>query len=185
MFIMIGRPGNGYLEALISKNVTLYAGEALKAMGPNGFIDPDGHEIEIDVLILATGFNTSWVPRFPIIANGRNLQDIYSQNPLGYLGIAAPSMPNYFTFYGPYGPAGQGSVLPMTEFMTKYILQILEKMQVENIRSLTPKAEAIAEYGEHTDVWQKRMVWDAPCRSWMKGGTVDGKVMLYCGSRAQ
>jgi len=154
-------------------------------MREHAFIDPDGNEQEVDVVILATGFNTTWVPRFPIVANGKNLQDIYRQKSLGYLGLTAPYMPNYFTFYGPYGPLGQGSVLPMLECMTRYIIQVVEKMQIEHIRSITPKIEVIDDYGEHTDVWQKRMVWDAPCRSWMKGGMLDGKVMLYCGTRAQ
>ena len=63
-------------------------------MTPRGIIDPDGNEHEVDVIILATGFNTSWVPRFPIIADDINLQDLYRDKAIGYLGVAAPQMPN-------------------------------------------------------------------------------------------
>lgn len=151
----------------------------------NGFLDPEGNEKQVDVIIFATGFNTTWVPRFPIVANGKSLEDIYTKKPVGYLGLAAPHMPNYLTFHGPYGPAGAGSALPMIEFMSRYALQWIEKVQIERIKSFTPKLDVIQEYGEHADLWHKRMVWDGPCRSWMKGGKKDGKVMLYCGTRAQ
>jgi cation diffusion facilitator CzcD-associated flavoprotein CzcO len=91
----------------------------LNKITEKGFIDPDGNEVDVDVIILATGFNTTWIPRFPIIANGQNLQDMYRQNPLSYPGLAAPSIPNYFTYYGPYGPLGQASALVMIESFTK------------------------------------------------------------------
>jgi cation diffusion facilitator CzcD-associated flavoprotein CzcO len=97
------RPGVGFLEALTKSNVTAYPGGDLKQITKRGFIDPEGIEQEVDVIILATGFNTKWVPRFPILARGRNLQDMYRKNALSYLGVAAPEIPNYFTYYGPYG----------------------------------------------------------------------------------
>ncbi|KAL6242210.1 hypothetical protein RBB50_010758 [Rhinocladiella similis] len=178
-------PGNGYLEALISDNVNIYLAEALTELTEKGFMDPQGNEQQVDAIIFATGFDTTWVPRFPIVANGKNLQDIYAEKPLGYFGVAAPEMPNYLTFYGPYGPTGQGSVLPMIEFMTRYHIQWIEKMQLERLKSFTPKRSVVDEYGEHADLWHKRTVWSEPCRSWMKGGKIDGKVMLYCGTRAQ
>ena len=80
--------------------------EGLTEITEQGFLDPDGKEQKVDAIIFATGFDTTWVPRFPIIAHGKNLQDIYQTKPLGYLGVAAPEMPNYLTFYGPYGPTG-------------------------------------------------------------------------------
>ena len=88
------RPGHGYLEALVQDNVTVFTGSGLERVTSRGIIDPDGNEHEVDVIILATGFNTSWVPRFPIIADGINLQDLYRDKPIGYLGVAAPRMPN-------------------------------------------------------------------------------------------
>ncbi|KAF2812378.1 FAD/NAD-P-binding domain-containing protein [Mytilinidion resinicola] len=178
-------PGNGYLEALVSPNVTAFCGASLSELTSKGFIDPDGNEVEVDVIILATGFNTSWVSRFPIIANGHNLQDIYTKRPLSYLGVAAPYMPNYFTLYGPYGPVGQSSLLPTMEFLSRYIIQVINKMQLEDIKTITPKQNVIEQYGEHADLTMKRLVWDTPCRSWMKGGTIDGKPMTFAGSRTQ
>ncbi|OCK73333.1 FAD/NAD-P-binding domain-containing protein [Lepidopterella palustris CBS 459.81] len=178
-------PGNGYLEALVADNVTAFCNESLSELTEQGFIDPDGKEVEVDVIVLATGFNTSWISRFPIIANGVNLQDVYRERPISYLGVAAPHMPNYFTMYGPYGPLGQSSLLPTMEFLSRYIIHVLKKMQIEDIKTITPKLHVIEAMGEHADLTIKRLVWDAPCRSWMKGGKLDGKPMTFAGSRTQ
>lgn len=35
-------------------------------------------------------FDTSFVPRFPIIANGRNVQDIQRKRAISYLAMAVP-----------------------------------------------------------------------------------------------
>lgn len=178
-------PGNGYLEALVEPNVTTYCKAGLDQITEKGFLDPQGNEVEVDAIILATGFNTTWVPRFPIIANGTNLQDLYQKDALSYLGVAAPQMPNYFTFYGPYSPIGQGSVLAMMDVFSNWMTEMITKMQLEDIKSVIPKQQVIEDYGEHTKLLVKRFVWDAPCRSWMKSGTIDGPPSSYAGTRSQ
>lgn len=43
--------------------------------------------------------------------------------------------------------------------------------------------EATNEYNEHSQSWLRDTVWAAPCRSWYKRGTTDGRIVgLYCGS---
>lgn len=165
--------------------MTTFKHGGLKEVTRDGFIDPDGKVQKVDVIILATGFNTSWVPRFPIIANGINLQDIYRKTPVSYLGVAAPQMPNYLTFYGPYGPLGQGSAMPMIEVFASYIVSMIKKMQMDNIREFRPKQRCIDDYAEHADLFNKRMVYSGHCRSWFKGNEMDGRVMLHPGTRAQ
>lgn len=183
--LTVSRPGIGFLEALCADNVVAYPGGQLSTITEKGFLNPNGEEEEVDVIILATGFNTTWVPRFPIVANGTNLQDMYAKNPLSYLGIAAPKIPNYFTYYGPYGPLGQASAVVMIEFFTRYFNTIIRKMQTEWIKSLAPRMDVALEFQEHADLYLKRTVWDSHCRSWWKGGEYDGRIMLYPGSRTQ
>lgn len=173
------------MEALVQSNVTVYQTSGLNRVTKKGIVDPDGNEQEVDVIILATGFNTSWVPRFPIVANGMNLQTLYADKPIGYLGVAAPQMPNYFTFYGPYGPLGQGSAIPMIELFASYIIQMLQHIQTENVKSVTPLQQVIDDYAQHADLFNMRTVWNAPCRSWFKGGKIDGRIMLHPGTRSQ
>lgn len=93
------QPGNGFLEALTLDKVTTYL-TGVKEITPKGFLDPDGHEQEVDVIICATGFDTSWVPRFPIVANGVNLQDVQAKRPISYLSLAVPQSQT-FSFFPP------------------------------------------------------------------------------------
>lgn len=51
-------PGNGYLEALVAANTTCFT-DPISHITPAGFIDHRGHEHAVDVIICATGFNTS------------------------------------------------------------------------------------------------------------------------------
>jgi hypothetical protein len=72
---------------------------------------------------------------------------------------ATAEVPNYFVFIGAYGPLGHGSVIPMVEFYTNYILQVLEKVQVEDIKSLQVKKSAAEAFTRHADEYLKRTAW--------------------------
>lgn len=76
-------------------------------------------------------------------------------------------------------------MLAIMDVFAKYICQVVDKMQIEDIKSITPKLSVIADYGEHTRLLVKRFVWDSPCRSWMKGGDLNGVPSSYAGTRAQ
>ena len=104
-------PGVGYLEALGKENVSVVYGEITR-ITENGCVCDDGKEYPVDVLICATGFDTSFKPRFPIIGpDGSNLQDMWAKEATSYFGIAAAQMPNYLIFLGPNCPIGNGPVL--------------------------------------------------------------------------
>ena len=102
-------PGNGFLEALTLPHVMTFPKEMIKVTH-RGFIDHQGLEHEVDVIICATGyvsttpeglwnmidntvcdrFDTSWVPRFPIKAHGMNVQEMQKDKPISYLSIGVP-----------------------------------------------------------------------------------------------
>lgn len=104
-------PGVGYLEALGSEKVEVVFGEIQK-ITEKGCIGGDGKEHPVDVLICATGFDTSYRPRFPIIGpSGQALSDVWAEEAKSYLGIAAHGYPNYFMIGGPNSPVGNGPVL--------------------------------------------------------------------------
>lgn len=94
-------PGEGFLEAMVADNVTVHT-KQMQRITESGFISHDGTEENVDVIVCATGFDTSWVPRFPLIANGKNLQEEWSKKAaLSYLAVGVPDIPNYFSFAGP------------------------------------------------------------------------------------
>lgn len=71
---------------------------------PSGFIDHEGNAHDVDVIICATGFDTSWLPRFPFIAHGKDLSDLWGgeNGVTSYLSIGVPTFPNHFSFCGRY-----------------------------------------------------------------------------------
>lgn len=198
-------PAPGYLEALVASNSTIFT-DPITSITPKGFIDHEGKEHEVDVIICATGFDTSWIPRFPFIAHGRDLRDIWAggNNVTPYLSIAIPDFPNHFSFCGPYGmfsscfqctdvatnasyvlsgPLGHGSFMPLIESWTRYMFNVIEKVQTENIKSITPRMAPSLQFRQHADLFLKRTSWTSPCRSWFKQGKTDGQAAIYPGSR--
>jgi hypothetical protein len=84
---------------------------------------------------------------------------------------------------GPFGPYGHGSILPIIEIITRYIEKFLTKLARENIKSFHPKQEAVDDFRCHRELFLLRTAWSSPCRSWFKGGTVDGPILMWPGSR--
>jgi cation diffusion facilitator CzcD-associated flavoprotein CzcO len=176
-------PGNGFLEALTQEKTIVFT-EMLQEVTLTGFVSGDGVHHEADAIICATGFDTTFRPQFPIIANGVNLQDRYdSKDLVGYLGLSAPEVPNYFIFIGPYGPLGHGSVVPMVEAYTNYIIQVLKKVQVEDIKKIQVKRSVAEAFTRHSDTYLKRTAWSGPCSSWFKAGDASRKPVCWPGSR--
>ncbi|KAE8353937.1 dimethylaniline monooxygenase [Aspergillus coremiiformis] len=176
-------PGNGYLEALMGEKTTVFT-ETVASITPKGFTDQDGKEYECDVIICATGFHSPYRPQFPIYGlDDVCLQERWAEIPESYLGIAAPKMPNYLMFSGPFTPIAQGSVLPILTKMSNHYLQIIRKMYVQHIRRITPKDSAIAQFMEHCRTYFPRTCWADPCTSWFKQGKADGPIVMWPGSR--
>ncbi|KAF2654660.1 cyclohexanone monooxygenase [Lophiostoma macrostomum CBS 122681] len=177
-------PGSGYLESLTKDNVEVIHGSAVR-LTETGIVDESGVEHEVDVVICATGFDTSFTPHFKVTGrNGANIKEQFGEEPIGYLGITAENFPNMFLLIGPNGPASHSSILPILEWYTRYAFQMITKLQTENIKSFEPKAGAIKDLYNHTHELMKRLVWSSACRSWFKNGKTHGPVTaIYPGSR--
>ena len=90
-------PGHGYLQALTKPNVEVFSG------GPKRFF-ADGVELEsgeilkVDAIVCATGFDSSFHSRFPLVGRNGNLQDIWNTEvPKAYMSCAVAGLPNYFS----------------------------------------------------------------------------------------
>ncbi|KAF4121709.1 putative flavoprotein CzcO associated with the cation diffusion facilitator CzcD [Geosmithia morbida] len=179
-------PGTGYLEALGEDNVQTICGREIVRIEPGGLILDDGEEVACDAIVCATGFDLSFVPRFPIVGrNGANLQDVWTgKRPAAYLSMTPADMPNYFMFMGPNAPVAHGSAIPILENATRYMLKMIYKAQVERYKAFCPKREAIDEFVEHADALFPRTAWAGKCRSWFRNGNDSGPITgIYPGSR--
>ena len=63
-----------------------------------------------------------------------------------YLGLAVPDFPNMLLFIGPTWPVENGSVMGPLHTVSDYAIQIIKKMQNENVRSWVPKQDIVSTY---------------------------------------
>ncbi|KAF7536514.1 hypothetical protein G7054_g4467 [Neopestalotiopsis clavispora] len=177
-------PAPGYLESLRAPHVEVIT-EGIARFVPQGIQLQSGEIVELDAIICATGFDTSFCPRFPIYGRYGNVQDrMRSETPKAYMSSALPGVPNYFTFLGPNAPIGHGSVFTLSEHIARYITGIIRKCQKETIRSIAPSEAAVNDYSEHIAAFMPRTSWGTAGRSWWKGGQEEGPVTaLHPGSR--
>ena len=81
---------------------------------PHGCETVDGRDFDLDIAICATGFDTSFRPRFPLIGrDGLDLREHWKTAAKSYLGLAVPHFPNMFMFTGPQSPLAGACVLPI------------------------------------------------------------------------
>ncbi|KAI0175567.1 FAD/NAD(P)-binding domain-containing protein [Hypoxylon sp. FL1284] len=177
-------PAPGYLEALRAPNTEVVT-EGIARVVPEGVQLASGEIIRLDAIMCATGFDTSFAPRFPLVGRHGNVQDaVRSGTPRGYMSCALPGVPNYFTFLGPNAPIGHGSVFTLSEHIARYVTRALLKCQTEGIRAAAPSDAAVDDYGRHVAAFMPRMAWSSPCRSWFKADKEEGPVTaLHPGSR--
>ncbi|KAI3392054.1 hypothetical protein diail_6309 [Diaporthe ilicicola] len=104
-------PGEEYIVALQKPNVRAIF-DSIEEITAAGVVVSEGIEHPADILIAATGFDTTFKPRFPIIGRGGlNLQEMWHSDPTSYMGIGVSGFPNYFTFLGPNTPISNGSLM--------------------------------------------------------------------------
>ncbi|WYZ34830.1 hypothetical protein EsH8_I_001106 [Colletotrichum jinshuiense] len=177
-------PASGYLESFHDPRVSLHT-DAIKRFVAQGIELANGEILEIDAIICATGFDSSFRPSFPLVGRQGNLQDIWSeQTPKAYMSLAVAGLPNYFRFLGPNAPIVQGDVVTLSEHIATYIANIILKCQTEGVRSIAPSEAAVEDYFEHIAAIMPRTAFAGGCRSWYKQGEVQGPVTgVHPGSR--
>lgn len=90
-------PAPGYLEALQSPNTEVIT-EGIAGIVKEGIQLKSGEIIKLDAIICATGFDTSFTPRFPLVGREGNVQDKFRREiPRSYMSCALSGVPNYFS----------------------------------------------------------------------------------------
>lgn len=79
----------------------------IKTFTEKGITLSDGTDLELDVIILATGFDsvTGGLVQIDIMGtDGVSLKEKWKQGTWTYLGMSTANFPNMFFLYGPHGP---------------------------------------------------------------------------------
>lgn len=126
-------PGDGYLEALQQPNASTCWSPILD-ITEKGIRTVDGEE-EFDMIVCATGFDTSFIPPWKLVGlNGATLEEKWKVDPQAFMAIQVDTMPNYFIYNGPNCPISNGSVLTCVSWMSDYILRWTQKIATQGIK---------------------------------------------------
>jgi cation diffusion facilitator CzcD-associated flavoprotein CzcO len=196
---------SGYFEVYNQPNVHLVDLQEtpIQRVTPNGIITSDGKEHELDVLILATGFNAitgafseiDWHAKKdrPLIARKSSEQQskraIWADHrPSTFLGLLVPDLPNTFVVLGPHQPFGNAP--RSIEFAVQVVCELLQFCADNHYTSVEPKQDAVDKWTEHVVDCSKGQLANE-VDSWMTGvnTNVEGKavrhVARYTGSYQQ
>lgn len=126
---------------------------AIKRINPTGVELSDSRHIPLDVLICATGFDTSYQFPFDIIGrNNTTLNSRWTPHAECYLSVSVDGFPNMFMSLGPNSGVNSGSLLVLIEKQVDYAVEATLKMQRERLRSIEVKREAVKDYDEYVKV---------------------------------
>jgi cation diffusion facilitator CzcD-associated flavoprotein CzcO len=107
----------------------------------------NGRTIDVDVVICATGFDTSFQYPFSVIGrNGRKLNEEWTPHPRTYLAACTDGFPNLFFSFGPHSAVGTTAILGMMEHHVQYAVMAAQKLQRERLKSIEVKREAVDDF---------------------------------------
>ncbi|WP_292683698.1 NAD(P)/FAD-dependent oxidoreductase [Novosphingobium sp.] len=147
-------------------------------------------EVELDALILATGYDglTGALLAFEVEGrDGRRINDKWKDGSSSYLGLMMEGFPNLFMICGPNGPSALANIVTLNEQNVDWICTVIDRMRGEGLATVEPTAEAEAQWMEevkslatHTLVSQ--------AKTWYVGANVAGKpqgLTIYTGGFAR
>lgn len=161
---------NDYYEAIQHPGVVLETRD-IERVEPQGVRLKDGTLVELDVLVLATGFRADQFVRPMRIkgVNGADLEDLWSQGPRAYYAVTVPGFPNMVLLNGPSGPVGNFSLIDVAEAQWAYFDQLLEPVRRGDCEGIAPTMAALDAYDAERKTAAAATVWASGCKSWYIG----------------
>ncbi|OXA45122.1 baeyer-Villiger monooxygenase [Folsomia candida] len=144
---------------------------------PTGIKTADGRHVEVDVIILATGFdtNTGGILNISIKnGGGTSIAEKWGQRTSTFLGITVSGFPNMFLLYGPQAPTAFSNGPTCIEIQADWMIDLMVDMRSK--KRARVEADKQAE-----DVWvaMVRHVWEISlfrkAESWYQGANIPGK----------
>lgn len=79
-------------------------------------------------------------------------------------------------------PVENGSVMGPLGTVADYAIQLIKKIQNEDLHSLVPRQDITDAYNRHVQEWVKHTVWKEECRSWYKNNDTGRVNAIWPGS---
>jgi cation diffusion facilitator CzcD-associated flavoprotein CzcO len=160
-----------YYRAIQRPNVELVS-ERIARIEPAGVRTADGILHELDVLVLATGFQAHNYMRPMTIEgpDGLTLEQAWADGPVAYRTVAITGFPNLFTIMGPHSPLLSFPVHTSAELQADYVASMLEVLARDDVASVSPTTAATERWLAEIRAGMPGTVWASGCSSWYLGG---------------
>jgi 4-hydroxyacetophenone monooxygenase len=168
------------LDAIRRDNVTLVT-DGIRRINETGIETADGTRHDVDVIAYATGFQASEY-LFPMEVTGRGGRKLSEFWKTGgaraHRFCMVPGFPNLWSVYGPNTNGGLGPGA-FHELVTRYALQCMERLILEDKKEIEPTEQAYWRFAEDVDERNARKVWSDP-RSLSYYWTEHGRSAVMC-----
>ena len=147
--------------------------EDIECIEPAGVRTTDGQLHELDVLVLATGFNAHQFMR-PMNIVGRDgitLDDVWPDTTHAYRSVSIPGFPNFFMTMGPHSPVGNFSLIEIAELQLAYLMQLIGLIRSGEYREISALPEATEKFNKERIEAAQSTIWASGCKSWYLDAT--------------
>ena len=158
---------DGFYEAIQQPNAELVTA-AIEQLEPKGVRTVDGVLHELDIFVLATGFQVDRFirPAKVIGRGGKDLDDAWVDGPTAYISVSVPDFPNLFLVNGPGSPFGNFSAIETSEFQADYIMQLIDGLTRDDYREVSASHDALERFEHERQEAGRKTVWVTGCDSW-------------------
>ncbi|MFC4243777.1 flavin-containing monooxygenase [Gryllotalpicola reticulitermitis] len=156
-----------YFATFARPNVALEP-SALTAVAGGTVIAASGATYELDVLIFATGFETTRPPFARLVTgrDGQTLAEHWQDGMVSHASTVVNGFPNLFVLDAPNAALGHTSAFEIIEAQLDYVLGALDHVDATG-EALDVSSEAEAAYSAEIDRLASRTVWTrGGCSSW-------------------
>ncbi|GAA4671673.1 NAD(P)/FAD-dependent oxidoreductase [Nocardioides nanhaiensis] len=140
-----------------------------------------GRRHELDVLVLATGFDALTGPLFAIDLrgkDGRTLEEAWADGPATYLGISTHGFPNLYVVAGAGSPSVISNVLVSIEQHVEWITDLVQYLYKNGLDVAEAELEAQERWTQEVyDVAAPTLFMQG--NSWYLGANVPGKPRVF------
>lgn len=143
-------------------------------------------EIELDMLILATGYDglTGALTAFDVVGKrGETVNQKWKDGAYSYMGLMLAGFPNLFMTTGPTGPAALANIVRISENDVDWIAALMTHMDHHGLASVEPTQAAEDAWMELVRTMAQRTLL-SKAKTWYVGANVAGKAQgltLYTG----
>ena len=173
---------SGYFETYNRPNVRLVdiSAAPIQAITRRGIRTGDA-EYDLDLIVLATGFDAMTGALLRIDIRGRNglsLREKWAAGPVNYLGLGVPGFPNLFTITGPGSPSVLANMVVTIEQHVEWLSDCISYMLAHDHNCIEATEAAQEAWVAHVNEVAGESLAQT-CHSWYLGANIPGKPRVF------